>query len=150
MANRYKSILEGQKDEVWYQIKCEKCEFIDCTQNKETWECCECREKRNLKVNKVITAPIKIPESIKKALVTKVITPERMKEIEKEEQMQATQQALNETKVIQHAAEKQVEESEFMGAFHSVLGTKPAEPAVVKSEFKVGGLQCKIVSTRKN
>lgn len=130
MTNKYKSITEGQ-EETWYPIKCGKCGFKDATTDKSTWTCPECE----ISVKKILVAGMSGVAVIKKL---------------EADQMKVSHQAINEAKAIQHTAEKQVQTDQFLKDFHNVLGTKPAEPAVVKSEFKVGGLACKIVSTKKD
>jgi hypothetical protein len=133
MANRFKNAAPSEEVEgTFFQIKCEVCGFKDATTDKTTWKCPEC--EIGIKKVMVVSAPKTTIEKLNK----------------QEKDVQASQQAVNETKAIQHAAETAVETDQFLKDFHNVLGTKPAIPATVKEIFSKGGFQCKIVTTRKN
>lgn len=121
--NRYQN-AQG-KEEAFYQIICPVCGFKDATTDKSKWTCPEC-EIKTKKVVTVKTININTPEArasvaegVKAAMNNPKTSPEVSKELNK--------------------------------AFDILLamGVKPAEPAPVKEAFKVGGLQCKIISTRR-
>jgi hypothetical protein len=82
----------------------------------------------------VTKVTINAPEPVPKVKLGAIAIPENVKIV--------TQPATPETIAL-------VANNDLLAAFHAMTGTKPAEPAQVKQEFKVGGFSCKIVTTNR-
>jgi predicted Zn-ribbon and HTH transcriptional regulator len=122
IMNRYAKAAPSKETEGTYQmIKCGVCGFKDATNDMLNWKCPECEVKVKRTIN-----------------------------------MQAPEVKTNVVEGVKAAIENQKGSPELKGALDTMLKSmgverKPVEqpaPATVR-EVKIGGLQCKIVTTRR-
>lgn len=127
LMNKYKNA--GGDSNTYVQVKCPVCGYKDITQDKANWTCSECADKKEMKS--------RVASGIKTAIADKRTSLE-------------LKTALN--TLLPKFEEKlvPVKEDDFMQALRKVTGIKEPEPAKVIKEYTVNGLQCKIVSTKRN
>jgi DNA-directed RNA polymerase subunit RPC12/RpoP len=125
--NRYKKAAPSKESEGTYQmITCPVCGFKDATSDALTWTCPECEDKKEMKE--------RVVEGVKAAIKNPLVN-------------QALKQELS--KALPKLEEKKIEVKQEVEDFMASMGFKvpePPKPEIVR-EFKVGGLQCKIVKT---
>jgi ribosomal protein L37AE/L43A len=139
LMNRYNKAAPSKESEGTYQmITCPVCGFKDATSDVLTWTCPECEDK--------VTAAKRVVADVKKAIASPLVSPE-------------LKQAL---KAHVPALEKYIQpevkvENGMLGALADLkksLGIEPVKPPQppapeIVREYKVGGLQCKIIKTNR-